>query len=72
MKQLNLRPFLNGSVGDDLKITHPDEYDFNLIMTLPPDVQVRLHNSNKPGYVNTQLTNLLPKCEYGRINNVYK
>lgn len=49
------RVFYGGSYYDGLRVGNPEEFDLDLLMTLPKYAEPELTNSNIPGFVHLQL-----------------
>ncbi|XP_050513469.1 cyclic GMP-AMP synthase-like receptor isoform X2 [Diabrotica virgifera virgifera] len=58
-KQLYFTTFFGGSFYDGLRVGAPDEFDLDLLMTLPKMLNIDLNVSNIPGFVHVKITNLL-------------
>lgn len=68
-KVLYMEFFFGGSYYDGIKVGQPEEFDLDLLFKLPVSTMPVLSMSNKPGFVNVQLTNLdkyltLPEAEH--------
>ncbi|XP_018576659.1 uncharacterized protein LOC108915173 [Anoplophora glabripennis] len=59
------RKFYGGSFYDKIKVGKPEEYDLDLVLNLPAIIDPILKSSDKPGFVNIQIT----QSEYKRLSS---
>lgn len=66
------RMFYAGSFYDGIKVGHPDEFDLDLLLALPKNIEAVLTVTNIPGFVAVQLQNIDVFEKNGANNSKYR
>lgn len=64
--------FYGGSFYDGIRVGHPEEFDLDLIFTLPKNIEVLLTITNIQGFVQAQLTDFETFEKKGANNGTYR
>ncbi|KAG5896341.1 hypothetical protein JTB14_005821 [Gonioctena quinquepunctata] len=71
-KEMYFRVFFGGSYYDGLRVGQPDEFDLDLLLSLPKIVEPVLTTSNKPGYVHLKFNEIIKFYKQADLVTRYK
>lgn len=64
--------FYGGSFYDGVRVGHPEEFDLDLLLTLPKNLQTEVAITNIPSFVQIQLKDIEVFEKNGANNSKYR
>ncbi|XP_018573273.1 uncharacterized protein LOC108912517 [Anoplophora glabripennis] len=71
-KEMYTRVFFGGSYYDGLRVGQPDEFDLDLLLSLPKLVEPTITTSNIPGFVHLQFKEYMKFLKQAELVKRYK